>query len=100
MAVVEVSIVPLGVAGTSLSGYVATALEVLRASPVQYELTAMGTILSGDLDEILAVVRRMHESLFDKGALRVLTQIKIDDRRDRVGDPQQKVRSVLDKLQG
>ncbi len=100
MAIVEVSIVPLGVAGTSLSGYVATALEVLRTTPVHYELTAMGTILSGDLDEILAVVRRMHESLFEKGAPRVLTQIKIDDRRDRIGDPQQKVRSVLDKLQG
>jgi uncharacterized protein (TIGR00106 family) len=100
MAVVEVSIVPIGVAGTSLSGYVATALEVLRASTVEYELTAMGTILSGDLDEILAVVRRMHESLFEKGAPRVLTQIKIDDRRDRVGTPRQKIRSVLDKLQG
>ncbi|MHC1742481.1 MAG: MTH1187 family thiamine-binding protein [Syntrophobacteraceae bacterium] len=100
MAVVEVSIVPIGVAGTSLSSYVATALEVLRESPVQYELTSMGTILSGDLDEILAVVRRMHESLFEKGAPRVLTQIKIDDRRDRIGSPRQKVQSVLDKLQG
>ena len=100
MAVVEVSIVPIGVAGTSLSGYVATALEVLRASTVQYELTAMGTILSGDLDEILGVVRRMHESLFDKGAPRVLTQIKIDDRRDRIGSPQQKIQSVLNKLGG
>lgn len=99
MAVVEVSIVPIGVTGTSLSGYVATALEVLQASPVQFELTAMGTILSGELDEILAVVRKMHESLFEKGAPRVLTHIKIDDRRDQVGTPRQKVRSVLDKLQ-
>ena len=99
MAVVEVSIVPIGIATTSLSGYVATALEVLRGSNVQYELTAMGTILSGDLDDVLAVVRRMHESLFAKGAPRVLTQIKIDDRRDRVGSPRQKVQSVLDKLQ-
>jgi uncharacterized protein (TIGR00106 family) len=99
MAVVEVSIVPIGVAGTSLSGYVATALEIPRASSLQYELTAMGTILSGDLDEILAVVRKMHESLFDTGAPRVLTHIKIDDRRDRAGSPRQKVQSVLDKLQ-
>jgi uncharacterized protein (TIGR00106 family) len=99
MAVVEVSIVPIGVAGTSLSGYVAAALEVLRASTVHHELTAMGTILSGDLDEIFLVVRKMHESLFERGAPRVLTQIKIDDRRDRAGSPRQKVQSVLDKLQ-
>lgn len=100
MAVIEVSIVPIGVESTSLSGYVATALEILKGSPVPFELTAMGTILWGDLDEILPVVRRMHESLFEKGVDRVLTQIKIDDRRDRVGTPEQKIRSVVDKLQG
>lgn len=98
MAIVEVSVVPIGVEGTSLSGYVAAALEVVRASSVSYELTAMGTILSGDLDDILAVARRMHERLFEKGAPRVLTQIKIDDRRDRPGSPEQKIESVLEKI--
>lgn len=99
MAIVEVSIVPLGLPTTSLSPYVARALEVLRQSQLRYELTAMGTIISGDLDEIWPVLRRMHESCFEKAeVVRVLTQIKVDDRRDRLASPAQKVRSVLDKL--
>jgi uncharacterized protein YqgV (UPF0045/DUF77 family) len=40
----------------------------------------------------------MHESLFDAGALRVSTTIKIDDRRDKPGDMDDKVRSVEEKL--
>jgi uncharacterized protein (TIGR00106 family) len=98
MAVVEVSIIPLGVPGTSLSGHVARVLRVLRESSLKYELTAMGTIISGDLEDILQVVRKMHESCFAGEVTRVLTQIKIDDRRDKLGSPEQKVQSVMAKL--
>jgi len=98
MAIVEVSIIPLGVPGPSLSGYVARVLSLLRESSLSFELTAMGTIISGDLDEILSVVRRMHESLFSADVTRVLTQIKIDDRRDQPASPEQKIRSVMEKF--
>ncbi len=100
MAVVELSIVPVGVEGTSLSSYVAQALKVLETASLEYQLTAMGTIISGDLDEILATIRKMHESCFSAGSRRVLTYIKIDDRRDKAGNPKQKVKSVMDKLSG
>jgi len=98
MAIVEVSIIPLGVPGTSLSGHVARVLKVLQNSSLHFELTAMGTIISGDLDEILQVVKTMHESCFSGEVTRVLTQIKIDDRRDKPASPEQKVRSVKAKL--
>lgn len=58
----------------------------------------MGTILEGDLDRILAVIRLLHEVPFKKGVLRVSTYIKIDDRRDKAGSITQKVKSVKDKL--
>jgi uncharacterized protein (TIGR00106 family) len=98
MAVVEVSIIPLGVPGTSLSGHVARVLRVLQESSLHYELTAMGTIISGDLDEILQVLRKMHERCFSGDVTRVLTQIKIDDRRDKPASPEQKIQSVKAKL--
>jgi uncharacterized protein (TIGR00106 family) len=98
MAVVELTVVPIGVESTSLSSYVAGAHKVLKESNLQYELTAMGTIISGDLDDILKTVRLMHESVFSAGAKRVLTQIRIDDRRDRKASPEQKIRSVMEKL--
>ncbi|MCK8602820.1 MTH1187 family thiamine-binding protein [Desulfoferrobacter suflitae] len=98
MAIVEISIVPMGVQGTSVSDYVAKAVAVVQASSLKYELTAMGTIICGDLQEIWDVLKRMHESGFDVGAPRVLTQIRIDDRRDKPGSPEQKIRSVMEKL--
>lgn len=100
MAVVEVSIVPLGTGGTSLSPYVAACEKELRANSagLTYQLTAMGTIIEGDLDRILELVRRLHEVPFQSGALRVSTSIKIDDRRDKSGTIAQKVQSVESKL--
>ena len=98
MAIVELSIVPIGIQSTSLSSYVAGAIKVLQQTALKYELTAMGTIISGDLDDILKTIRQMHESCFTAGAMRVLTQIRIDDRRDRQGSTEQKIRSVRDKL--
>ncbi len=100
MAVVEISIVPLGTGTTSLSPYVAACEKELRENSegLNYELTAMGTIIEGDLNQILKLVRRLHEIPFKNGAHRVSTMIKIDDRRDKEGTIDQKVKSVEDKL--
>lgn len=100
MAVVEVSIVPLGTGSTSLSPYVAACEKELRehCQDLKYELTAMGTIIEGDLDQILQLIRRLHEVPFQSGANRVSTSIKIDDRRDKESSIEQKVRSVKEKL--
>jgi uncharacterized protein (TIGR00106 family) len=98
MAVVEVSIIPLGVPGTSLSSHVARVLKVLQESSLKFELTAMGTIINGDLEEIWHVLKKMHESCFAGEVGRVLTQVKIDDRRDKPASSEQKIRSVMSKL--
>jgi uncharacterized protein (TIGR00106 family) len=99
VAIVQVSIVPLGTRTTSLSKYVARALKVLRnQKSVSYKLTPMGTILEGDLDEVLGMVRQMHESVFSEAVQRVLTTIKIDDRRDKKATMESKISSVESKL--
>lgn len=100
MAIAEVSIVPLGTKTPSVSQYVAHAIKVLeREKDMKYEITAMGTIMEGDLDRILAVVKKMHEVVFGEGAARVLTTIKIDDRRDKPQTMSGKLDSVRKKLQ-
>ena len=96
MAVVEVSILPLGTGTPSMSRYVADVLKVLKKSTLKYELTAMGTIIEGDLDEVLTWVRKMHEVPFGEGAKRVVTTIEIDDRRDKELTIEGKVKSVRD----
>ncbi len=65
---------------------------------MSYKLTPMGTVLEGDLDKVLAMIRKMHESAFIKGAQRVVTIINIDDRRDKKATMESKVISVESKL--
>ncbi len=98
MAVVFLTITPIGTGTPSVSRYVAGVHRVLQASGLVHELTAMGTIIEGDLDEILAVVREMHEAPFGEGAVRVSTLVKIDDRRDKEHSIARKMRSVREKL--
>lgn len=101
MVVCEVSIVPLGTATPSLSSYVASCVKVLaEAGNIRYQLTPMGTILEGELDEVLAVIRKMHDQPFLQGAQRVLTTIKIDDRRDKEITMAGKVAAVEERLAG
>jgi uncharacterized protein (TIGR00106 family) len=99
MAIVEVSVVPLGTKTPSVSQYVARAVRILQQEEgIEYELTAMGTIIEGDLDRILAAVREMHEGVFGEGVVRVLTTIKIDDRRDKPQTVKAKLDSIKKKL--
>ncbi len=99
MAVVEISVAPLGTATPGVSIYVAACVELVAASGLGYQLTPMGTVIEGDIDEIFALLRKMHEVPFGQGAERVSTLIKIDDRRDLgTHSLQGKIDSVLDKL--
>ena len=100
MAIVEVTITPLGTGTPSVSQYVADVHKVLEEAPepVNFQLTAMNTIIEGELLDVMAVIMRMHEVPFDNGALRVSTSIRIDDRRDKPASIQQKMNSVNEKL--
>jgi len=101
MAIAEVSIIPLGTKTPSVSEYVARACRVLQEDKnIKYELTSMGTIIEGDLEDILRVIRNMHEATFDKDIMRVVTTVKIDDRRDKTLSMKGKIESVLKKLEG
>ena len=99
MAIVEVSVIPIGTGTPSVSQYVARAVQVLQDEKgIKYELTAMGTIIEGDLEQLLALVGKMHQSAFDAGAMRVVTTVKIDERRDKASSISSKVESVRKKL--
>jgi uncharacterized protein (TIGR00106 family) len=101
MAIVEVTIIPLGTASPSASEYVADVHRVLETAEenIKFQMTPMSTIIEGDLSDILEVVKRMHEQPFMKGAQRVSTSIRIDERRDKASSMEQKMKSVQEKLQ-
>ncbi|MGQ9699499.1 MAG: MTH1187 family thiamine-binding protein [Candidatus Bipolaricaulaceae bacterium] len=97
MILAEFSIAPIG-AGESLSAYVAECLRIVKESGLPYELTAMGTIIEGDWDQVMAVIKACHMAM-RKRCRRVSTLIKIDDREAPPGRIKAKVKSVLLKLE-
>lgn len=94
--VAEVSVVPVGTSSTGLSQFVAACLDAIEGRKgVSYQLTSMGTILEGTLEEVLKAIQAMHEAPFSRGASRVVTWVKIDDRRNKQSTMTSKVESVV-----
>jgi len=90
--VVEFSVVPIG-RGEELAQSVAGILDLIDRSGLPYQLTAMGTLVEGDWDEVMGLVRRCHEAMAG-GSGRVYTHITIDDRPGASGRIAGKVRDV------
>jgi uncharacterized protein (TIGR00106 family) len=90
------SVVPIG-EGNSLSSQVAEVLKIVDESGINYKLHSMGTILEGDWDEILRLIKKCHERTLEDSD-RVLTTITIDDHKGKSGRIVGKVQSVERKL--
>ncbi|MDG4475815.1 MTH1187 family thiamine-binding protein [Thiovibrio frasassiensis] len=83
MAIMQLTIIPLGTQTPSVGQYVADIQEILRREGVRHELTDMGTIIEGEVEVLLALASRLHGLPFGRGAQRVVTQIMLDERRDK-----------------
>jgi len=94
--IVEFAIVPLD-KGVSLSDYVSQVLEMVDNSGLDYKLTPMGTIVEGEWDEVMGLIKRCHEHIREVSD-RVETRIVIDDRKGAKGRITGKVESVKGKL--
>jgi uncharacterized protein (TIGR00106 family) len=82
--VAEFSVVPVGTGTPGVSKYVKKALKTIEDGGLKVYPGAMSTVLeAGDIDSLFDAVKRAHEVVFDSGVERVLTSLKIDDRRDR-----------------
>jgi uncharacterized protein (TIGR00106 family) len=80
-----------------LSGFVAQTLELIRQSGLDHQLTAMGTLVEGEPEEVFNLIRDCHIMMRNQ-ADRVGTKIWIDDQVGRTGRIRDKVASVEGKL--
>lgn len=98
MAIMEISVVPLGLGQPSVGDYIAAVVKYLEDENIPHELTDMGTVVHGQPETLLRVARALHELPFKQGVKRVMTHISIDDRRDKevfLGDKKKSVRARL-----
>jgi len=99
MIIVNLTVVPIGTGTPSLSAYVADVQRRLEEAGFEPHLHAMGTVLEVDaLERAFDAAKIIHNAPFDAGALRVVTSISIDERRDKKGSIEQKLRSIREKL--
>lgn len=90
MVVAEFTVIP-AVEG-SLRPYIKRALAEVEKSGLKYEIGAMGTTLEGNLDQVMDMIKRAHRAVLEEGAARLVTSIKIDERREGL--------SIKGKLEG
>lgn len=96
MAIVEVNVVPMGTPSPSISSYIADCYEIAKKETgIKHQITPMSTILEGDLDRVMDVVKKMHKVPFRDGVQRVVTSITIDERKDKPTSMEDQVDSIL-----
>ena len=98
MALMHLTIIPLGTGSPSVGEYVADIQKALEKSGRPYTLTDMGTTVEAPSKELLALAGQLSEMPFSKGVHRVVTQISLDDRRDKEVELGDKIASVADRL--
>lgn len=96
MVLLEMSIVPMD-AGDSVSSAVAECVDLIDRSGLPYELHSMGTIVEGELPEVLGLMQRCIEHLATTSR-RVSCSAKLDYRPGHSGRIRGKVASVEQKL--
>lgn len=89
---VEFSILPVG-KGVSISKFVAKAIDLVDKSGLDYKVTEMGTVVEGEWKEIFRLIERCHRLLL-KETGRVVTTIKVDDRKGRKGLLHSRIRKI------
>jgi uncharacterized protein (TIGR00106 family) len=98
MALMQINVLPLGTSSPSVGEFVGSIVKLLQREGALYRLTDMGTEVEGTAAELLALAARLHEIPFTKGCRRVVSQIVIDDRRDKKIGLGDKVASVKQRL--
>jgi len=92
----EVSIIPIGI-GSSIGDKLAEVLKIIDASGLPYKVNPMGTVIEGEWDEVMKLIKECHKSLMKAGE-RTITTITIDDRKGKPNRIEEKVKSIEKRL--
>ena len=79
MAVADIAVIPEGV--DNIYDAVDRAIEVIKNSGLKYEVDAMSTSIEGSLDDILGLIKTLHNAMFDYGAKGILTNLRVQESK-------------------
>ena len=96
----EISIYPIATRTSSVSFYIAKAIEAIKKiEGLRYEINSMGTILESDnIDTINKATKEMIETVHNLGINRAEIIIKIDSRKDKQVRMEEKVEAIKKQM--
>lgn len=59
------------------------AIEIIQNSGVKYKICPFETVMEGNYDELMAIVKKVHEACYQAGTETMMTYIKIQSAADR-----------------
>lgn len=92
----EFSIVPVG-AGSSIGDQLAEVLRIVDSSGLPYKVNPMGTVVEGEWDELMKLIKKCHTAVMKTGD-RAMTTIAIDDRKGKPNRIEEKVKSIEKRI--
>jgi len=98
MAILEISVIPLGTNTSSIGELVTESCKMIKNKHLEYKITPTSTIVEGELDELLSIIKQMHSAPFKAGVSRVITSVKIDQRQDKPSYMNDMIEEVLDEM--
>jgi uncharacterized protein (TIGR00106 family) len=93
---IEFSIIPIGI-GSSIGDQLAEVLKIIDATGLPYKINPMGTVIEGEWDEIMKLVKKCHNTVMKTGE-RAITTISIDDRKGKPNRIDEKVKSIEKRI--
>ena len=94
--IVSFTVIPID-KGESLSQFVSQIIKIVEESGLEYRLNPMGTVVEGEWDEVMGVVKACFDRMRDDCS-RISLAVKVDYRKGRKGRLDAKIKSVEDKL--
>ncbi|TAL25385.1 MAG: MTH1187 family thiamine-binding protein [Nitrospirae bacterium] len=92
----EFSIVPIGI-GSSIGDQLAEVLKLVDASGLPYKINPMGTVVEGEWDDVVKLIKKCHSVVMKSGE-RAVTTISIDDRKGKPNRIDEKVKSIEKRI--
>ena len=81
-ATAELQVIPLG-QWVSVRKEIRRVVELLQGHDFIIETHASGTNIEGNLEDILAAVKQIHEVLHAEGSVRLISLLKLETRIDK-----------------
>jgi uncharacterized protein (TIGR00106 family) len=95
--IAELRITPVGV-GVSFSRYIAECERILTAENIKVRLHAEGTDIEGEFDDVMRAVKLCITALHDMGVPRLMLDLHISSRTDKLQTMEDKIQSVEAQL--